>query len=142
MRVPLLDLKAQYQAIRGETERAVERVFADQQFVLGSTVDRFESEMSTYTGARHALGVAPGSDELLLALTAFDVGPGDAVVTTPFTFFATVGSTCERERGWSSSTSTRPPSTSGPRPHARRWRMPRTARRPALMPVHVLYRKR
>jgi hypothetical protein len=142
MRVPLLDLKTQYQAIRGETERAVECVFADRQFVLGPTVDRFASEMSTYTGARHALGVASGSDDLLLALMALDVGPGDAVVTTPFAFFATIASTCERERGGSSPTSTRPPSTSGPRPHARRWRMPRTARRPALMTGHVLYRKR
>jgi dTDP-4-amino-4,6-dideoxygalactose transaminase len=92
MRVPLLDLKAQYQTIRRETERAVERVFADQQFVLGPSVDRFEGEMRAYTGARHAVGVASGSDALLLALMALDVGPGDAVITTPFTFFATAGS--------------------------------------------------
>jgi dTDP-4-amino-4,6-dideoxygalactose transaminase len=92
MRVPLLDLKAQYQTIRRETERAVERVFVDQQFVLGPSVDRFEGEMRAYTGARHAVGVASGSDALLLALMALDVGPGDAVVTTPFTFFATAGS--------------------------------------------------
>jgi dTDP-4-amino-4,6-dideoxygalactose transaminase len=92
MRVPLLDLKAQYQAIRRDTERAVEQVFAEQQFVLGATVDRFEREMQSYTGARHAIGVASGSDALLLALMALDIGPGDAVVTSPFTFFATGGS--------------------------------------------------
>jgi dTDP-4-amino-4,6-dideoxygalactose transaminase len=92
MKVPLLDLKAQYETIRGETERAVKRVLTDQQFVLGPAVDRFESEMRAYTGALHAIGVASGSDALLLALMALDVGPSDAVVTTPFTFFATAGS--------------------------------------------------
>ncbi len=92
MKVPLLDLKAQYAAIRSEVERAVGELFAAQQFVLGPVVDRFEGEMSAYTGARHAIGVASGSDALLLALMALEVGPGDTVVTTPFTFFATAGS--------------------------------------------------
>jgi len=93
LRVPLLDLKAQYETIRADVERAVARVFADQAFVLGPTVERFEREMKAYTGAAHAIGLASGSDALLLALMALDVGPKDVVVTTPFTFFATAGST-------------------------------------------------
>ena len=92
MRVPLLDLRAQYETIRHDAERAVAQVFADQQFVLGPTVERFEAEMRAYTGTRHAIGVASGSDALLLALMALEIGPEDAVVTTPFTFFATAGS--------------------------------------------------
>jgi dTDP-4-amino-4,6-dideoxygalactose transaminase len=92
MKVPLLDLRAQYQTIRREAERAVLRVFAEQQFVLGPTVERFEAEVKAYTGTRHAIGVASGSDALLLALMALEIGPQDAVVTTPFTFFATAGS--------------------------------------------------
>jgi len=92
MRVPLLDLKAQYPTIRADAERALAEVFADQHFVLGPAVQRFENEMKAYTGATHAIGVASGSDALLLALMALDTGPGDAVVTTPFTFFATAGS--------------------------------------------------
>jgi dTDP-4-amino-4,6-dideoxygalactose transaminase len=92
MKVPLLDLKAQYQTIRADAERAVAEVFAGQHFVLGPAVERFEAEMKRYTGAAHAIGVASGSDALLLALMALDVGPEDAVVTTPFTFFATAGS--------------------------------------------------
>jgi dTDP-4-amino-4,6-dideoxygalactose transaminase len=92
MKVPLLDLRAQYETIRHDAERAVARVFADQQFVLGTTVERFEADMKAYTGARHAIGVASGSDALLLALMALEIGPHDAVVTTPFSFFATAGS--------------------------------------------------
>lgn len=92
MRVPLLDLKAQFATLRGGVEEAVSRVFVDQQFVLGSTVERFEREMKAYTGAAHAIGVASGSDALLLALMALEVGREDVVVTTPFTFFATAGS--------------------------------------------------
>lgn len=92
MRVPLLDLKAQYETIAKDVDRAVAEVFAEQRFVLGSAVERFESQMKSYAGARHAIGVASGSDALLLSLMALEVGPQDAVVTTPFTFFATAGS--------------------------------------------------
>jgi dTDP-4-amino-4,6-dideoxygalactose transaminase len=91
VKVPLLDLKAQYASIRREVEEALAGVFAEQQFVLGPWVERFEQEMERYTGARHAIGVASGSDALLLALMALGIGPRDAVVTTPFTFFATAG---------------------------------------------------
>jgi len=92
MRVPLLDLKAQYETIRGDVERVVAEVFTEQHFIHGPVVARFENEMKAYTGSAHAIGVASGSDALLLALMALEVGGGDAVVTTPFTFFATAGS--------------------------------------------------
>jgi len=92
MNVPLLDLKAQYATIRADVERALAELFAEQHFILGPAVERFENEMKAYTRAGHAIGVASGSDALLLALMALEVGPHDAVVTTPFTFFATAGS--------------------------------------------------
>lgn len=90
MRVPLLDLRAQWTTIRADVERAVAEVFAEQSFVLGERVERFERAIAAYTGAPHAIGVASGSDALLLALMALDVGPGDTIVTTSFSFFATV----------------------------------------------------
>jgi dTDP-4-amino-4,6-dideoxygalactose transaminase len=91
MNVPLLDLRAQYATIRDEVERVVLEILRDQQFVLGPTVERFEREIERHSGARHAIGVASGSDALLLALLALGIGRGDTVVTTPFTFFATAG---------------------------------------------------
>ena len=91
MNVPLIDLKPQHDALRGELRAALERVFDSQQFILGEDVRRLEEEVARYTGAEYAVGCASGSDALLLALLALDVGPGDEVVTTPFTFFATAG---------------------------------------------------
>jgi dTDP-4-amino-4,6-dideoxygalactose transaminase len=92
MQVPLLDLGAQHAALRAETLAAVERVFDAQQFILGPEVSALEEEIARYTGTRFAVGCGSGSDALLLALLALDVGAGDEVVTTPFTFFATAGS--------------------------------------------------
>jgi dTDP-4-amino-4,6-dideoxygalactose transaminase len=92
VKVPLLDLGAQYETIRRDLERAVAAVFADQKFILGPAVERFERDMKAYTGAAGAVALASGSDALLVALMALDVGADDAVVTTPFTFFATAGS--------------------------------------------------
>jgi dTDP-4-amino-4,6-dideoxygalactose transaminase len=89
--VPLLDLKAQYSTIRDETKAAIDEVCESQYFVMGPMVSRFESEVAEYSQARHAVGVSSGSDALLVALMALDVGPGDEVITTPFTFFATGG---------------------------------------------------
>lgn len=89
--VPLLDLKAQYQTIRSEVLAALMGVLDSQHFVLGEQVSAFESEIAAYCRVRHAIGCASGSDALLLALMALGVGPGDKVLTSPYTFFATVG---------------------------------------------------
>jgi dTDP-4-amino-4,6-dideoxygalactose transaminase len=93
--VPLIDLVEQYEAIQHEIRPAVERVFSSQRFVLGEEVTGFEQEMAAYCDARHAIGCASGSDALLLALQALNLGPGDEVITSPYTFFAT-GSAIER----------------------------------------------
>src|SRR6266481_4562234 len=90
--VPFFDLKGQYAQIRDEVEAAVARVFASQHFVYGPEVAQFEEEIAAYTGAQFAIGCASGSDALLLALMALGVGPGDEVITPPFTFVATAGS--------------------------------------------------
>jgi len=90
--VPLLDLKAQFAAIKDEIMPRVAEVFEQQAFILGPHVGRVEEELSAYLGAPHALGVSSGTDALLLSLMALGVGPGHGVVTTPFTFFATAGS--------------------------------------------------
>ncbi len=92
MNVPLLDLKAQFRGIKKEVMDAVETTCEEQAFVLGSRVVELEQALASYVGASHAVGVASGSDALLLSLMALGVGPGDEVVTVPFTFFATAGS--------------------------------------------------
>ncbi len=92
MHVPLLDLRAQYRPIRAEIMAALEAVCDEQAFILGSRVVALEQDIQRYVGARHAVGVASGTDALLLALMAVGVRPGDDVVTTPYTFFATAGS--------------------------------------------------
>lgn len=92
MRVPVLDLRAQYATIRDEVRAAVDRVFESQGFVLGPEVAAFEQEVATYSEARFAIGCGSGSDALLLALQALGVGSGDEVICPSFTFFATAGS--------------------------------------------------
>jgi dTDP-4-amino-4,6-dideoxygalactose transaminase len=90
--VPALNLKAQYQTIRDEIEPVVRRVIESQMFVHGPEVAGLEAEVAGYCGAAHGIGCASGSDALLLPLLALDIGPGDEVITTPYTFFATAGS--------------------------------------------------
>jgi dTDP-4-amino-4,6-dideoxygalactose transaminase len=88
MDIPILDLKAQYQSIKPEIDTAVKRVIDSQHFILGPEVEAFEKEVATYCGTKYAVGVANGTDALVLALKALGIGPGDEVITTPFTFFA------------------------------------------------------
>ena len=90
--VPLLDLKAQYASLRDEIREAIDRVLESQQCINGPEVSQFEKEVARYSQARHCIGVSSGTDALLLSLMALDVGAGDEVVTTPYTFFATAGS--------------------------------------------------
>ena len=91
MNIPLLDLKAQYQAIRTEVLAAIEATCDEQGFILGPRVVALEQAIASYVGSRAAVGVASGSDALLLALMALGVKAGDEVITVPFTFFATAG---------------------------------------------------
>ncbi|HKW24226.1 MAG TPA: DegT/DnrJ/EryC1/StrS family aminotransferase [Terriglobales bacterium] len=89
LRVPLLDLKAQYASIRDEVQSALAEVFESQQFILGPQLRALESEIAAYVAARFAIGVGSGTDALLLTLRAFGIGPGDEVIVPAFTFFAT-----------------------------------------------------
>src|SRR5262249_33886162 len=90
--VPAIDLKAQYQAIRGEIDEAIRRVVEDQAFILGPEVSGLEAEVADYCGVAHGIGCASGSDALLLPLLALGIGRDDEVITSPYSFFATAGS--------------------------------------------------
>ena len=89
--VPLLDLKAQYAQIRAEVMPIIDAVCASQQFILGEHVRGLEAEIAGYCGASFGIGVSSGTDALLLAVMALNIGAGDEIVTSPFTFFATAG---------------------------------------------------
>lgn len=91
-KIPIVDLRAQYGQIRDEVRQAIDEVNESQQFILGPAVMKFEQQMAAYLRCDQAVGVASGSDALLLAMMALEIGPGDAVITTPFTFFSTVSS--------------------------------------------------
>src|SRR5215211_7149716 len=91
MPVPLLDLRAQHSTIRDEVVKQLMEVVDAQTFILGEPVERLEAEVAELSRTRHAIGCASGTDALLLAMRALDIGRGDEVVTTPFTFFATAG---------------------------------------------------
>lgn len=89
---PFLDLKAQFASIRDEVMAAITRVMESQQFILGGEVQQFETEIAAKLQVQHAIGCASGTDALILALMAAGIGPGDEVITTPFSFVATAGS--------------------------------------------------
>ena len=87
MRVPILDLKAQYATYKSEAMRAINEVCESQSFALGPAVAEFEEKIAAYCGSKYAIGVSSGSDALLVSLMALEIKPGDEVITTPFTFF-------------------------------------------------------
>lgn len=92
--VPLCDIPTQYRALQGDIDAAVGRVLASGQAILGPEVAAFEQEAAAFCGAAHAVGCGSGTDALVLALHALNIGPGDEVIVPPFTFFATVSSVC------------------------------------------------
>jgi dTDP-4-amino-4,6-dideoxygalactose transaminase len=92
VKVPLLDLKAQYATIKEEVMAVTQEVYESQLFILGPKVSELEEKIAKYSGCSYAVGVSSGTDALLIALMTAGIGAGDLVVTTPFTFFATVGS--------------------------------------------------
>jgi dTDP-4-amino-4,6-dideoxygalactose transaminase len=92
MHVPLLDLKQQNGYLRAEIESALGRVLDSNSFILGGEVAELEKELALYCGTKYAIGCASGSDAILLALMALNIGPGDEVITTPYSFFASVSS--------------------------------------------------
>src|SRR5437762_5719438 len=91
MNVPLLDLRAQYLSIKAEVDAAVADVLSSQTFILGPRVQECERAIAQYSNCEYGIGVSSGTDALLACLMAENIGPGDEVITTPYTFFATAG---------------------------------------------------
>lgn len=92
MKIPVLDLKPQYQQLKAEIDQAIASVLESTQFVLGPEVKLLESEIANYLGVKHAVGVNSGTDALIIALRALNIGAGDEVITTSFSFYATAES--------------------------------------------------
>lgn len=131
--VPLLDLKLQYASLKQDLDKAMLRVAESQYFILGPEVEAFEREAADYLRVRHAVGVSSGTDALLMALMALDVGPGDEIVTSPFTFFATAG--CIHRLGAQPVFADIVPSTFCLHPEAAAAAV--TPRTKAIIPVHL-----
>lgn len=93
MKINLLDLQAQYKTIKEEIDNAIHQVLDSSVYILGPNVKKLENSIAEYTGVKHGIGVANGTDALLLALEAIGIQPGDEVITTPFTFFASAETT-------------------------------------------------
>lgn len=91
MNIPFLDLKAQYRQIEKDVKPEIDKVCESQMLCLGPAVEKFEKKIADYIGCEHAIGVSSGSDALLVSLMAMGIEPGDEIITTPFTFFATAG---------------------------------------------------
>lgn len=89
MKIPLIDLKAQYFSLQGEIKKAIENVLVSGQYILGPHLTALEQEIADYCGTKFAIGVANGTDALVLCLDAYGIGPGDEVITSPYSFFAT-----------------------------------------------------
>lgn len=92
MKIPLIDLKRQYAKIKDEAEKEVCNVLTNAQYIMGENVKAFEKEFADYIGVKHAISVGNGTDALVISLEALGISPGDEVITTPFTFFATAES--------------------------------------------------
>lgn len=92
LQIPILNLQHQYQAIKPEIQTAINKVLESGQFILGPAVKQFETSVAEYLGVKHAIGVNSGTDALMIGLRALGIGPGDEVITTPFSFFATAES--------------------------------------------------
>jgi dTDP-4-amino-4,6-dideoxygalactose transaminase len=92
MKVPLLDLKAQYLTIKDEVLTATRELYETQRFILGPKVEKLEEQIAGYCQVEYAVGVSSGTDALLISLMTAGIGPGDEVITSPYTFFATAGS--------------------------------------------------
>lgn len=89
MNIPLIDLKAQYKSISEDLDRVTKEVLSSASYIMGNNVTGFEKEFAEYIGVKHAISVGNGTDALVIALKSLGIGPGDEVITTPFTFFAT-----------------------------------------------------
>ncbi|NER23866.1 MAG: DegT/DnrJ/EryC1/StrS family aminotransferase [Symploca sp. SIO1C2] len=92
MKIPVLDLKPQYEQIKAEVQAAINTVLESSRFIMGPEVKQFEQEVAAYLGVKHAIGVNSGTDALVIGLRALRIGEGDEVITTPFSFFATAES--------------------------------------------------